>query len=272
MNSIEFAGESCCGDEIRTYHSFLKQQLDDDDVYIKSVSVESDFSSDKLKSLTSHPFDQINFVCQVLQNEPKFALGYNGVGFSQGALLMRGLAQTCPNPPMHNLISLGGPQNGVNRYPRSYNWPPPFNSLTQFIISNFVFFSLIQKCAAPATYWHDTNEQRYRDKSTFLAVINNEKQFNPDFVSNLQKLNRLVLVKYEDDGAIVPNESTWFGFYDRLGLQFPMEDTEMYKNNKLGLREMKESGKLVLLLSPRDHLEIDEAWFAQNVVPYLKEL
>jgi hypothetical protein len=30
----------------------------------------------------------------------------------------RGLAETCPYPPMKNLISLGGPHQGVYQYPR----------------------------------------------------------------------------------------------------------------------------------------------------------
>ena len=32
--------------------------------------------------------------------------------------LRRGLAQICPFPKMRNLISLGGPQQGVSQYPR----------------------------------------------------------------------------------------------------------------------------------------------------------
>lgn len=33
----------------------------------------------------------------------------------------RGLAQICPFPPMRNLISLGGPQQGVSQYPQCEN-------------------------------------------------------------------------------------------------------------------------------------------------------
>lgn len=43
-------------------------------------------------------------------NKPLARLGANR--------FRRGLAQTCPHPPMMNLISLGGPQQGVNQYPR----------------------------------------------------------------------------------------------------------------------------------------------------------
>jgi len=38
--------------------------------------------------------------------------GYHGLGFSQGALFLRGLAQTCAGPPMRSLVSIGGPHQG----------------------------------------------------------------------------------------------------------------------------------------------------------------
>ena len=76
----------------------------------------------------------------MLQADPLLAGGYNGVGISQGenpnkddfyqinddfycplcstrftpgGLLMRGLAQKCPEPPMVNLITYGAPSNGI---------------------------------------------------------------------------------------------------------------------------------------------------------------
>lgn len=123
----------------------------------------------------------------------------------------------------------------------------------------------------PGTYWHDTDEARYREGSTFLALINNENEFNPEYETNLSKLKRLVLVKYEQEEAIVPKESCWFGYYDGNGNEYPMEETDVYKEDKLGLKAMVENGKLIRLLSPRDHINLDPAWFEQNIIPYLKE-
>ena len=44
--------------------------------------------------------------------------GYHAVGFSQGGLFMRGLAQRCPGPRIHSLVSIGGPQQGVYGLPK----------------------------------------------------------------------------------------------------------------------------------------------------------
>ena len=95
-------------------------------------------------------FDQIDFVCDLIQNDPELKDGYHAVGFrkiwknteatakqfrvfsivhtqrsaqsffssfsSQGAQFLRGVAQKCPNPPMKNLISVHG-QHQVRKFP-----------------------------------------------------------------------------------------------------------------------------------------------------------
>lgn len=112
-------------------------------------------------------------------------------------------------------------------------------------------------------------EERYRAGSTFLAVINNENEINSNYAKNLQALKKLVLVKYKEDIGVVPNESTWFGYYNEHGTEFPMEATKVYQN--LGLKTMKDNGQLVLLVAPLGHLRLDLAWFIDNIIPLLKE-
>jgi palmitoyl-protein thioesterase len=91
-----------------------------------------DYFSKFFKTLVS----LINSGLQIfIQADPLMAGGYNGVGISQGKktptnspmqwrhkiivfalpgdLLMRGLAQRCPEPPMVNLITYGAPSNGI---------------------------------------------------------------------------------------------------------------------------------------------------------------
>lgn len=135
-----------------------------------------------------------------------------------------------------------------------------------------VICSLIQKVIAPLAYWKDeTDERRYKQGSTFLAILNNEKYYNANYVKNLQSLRRLVLVKYRDDVSLIPNESSWFGFEDKNGNLQKMEETSVFKENKLGLQQMLSDGRLIRLESPLEHLLLDENWFRENIIPILRE-
>lgn len=46
---------------------------------------------------------------------------------------------------------------------------------------------------------------------------------------------------------------------------------ELYTEDRLGLREMNEKGKLIFLTAPNaTHLEMDEEWFVENILIHLK--
>lgn len=46
-----------------------------------------------------------------------------------------------------------------------------------------------------------------------------------------------------------------------------MEDTALYKEDRIGLKTLKDSGRLVLLeIAGADHLHISEQWFTDNIV------
>ena len=63
--------------------------------------------------------EQIDNVCAQVKADPKLKNGYNSVGFSQGGQFLRALAQRCPDPPMMNLISVGGQHQGQCCYCKS---------------------------------------------------------------------------------------------------------------------------------------------------------
>ena len=75
-----------------------------------------------LKWLVSKYFTENIFfvfkVCKQLSEDPNLKNGYNAIGFSQGAQFLRGIAQKCPNPPMKNLISVGGQHQGIFGLPK----------------------------------------------------------------------------------------------------------------------------------------------------------
>lgn len=58
----------------------------------------------------------------------------------------------------------------------------------------YLNYSLVQKNLVQATYWHDPlNEKVYKQKSSFIADINNERVVNKAYVDRLQSLEKWVL-------------------------------------------------------------------------------
>jgi len=75
--------------------------------------------------------------------------------FSQGGQFFRAIAQRCPDPPMLNLISIGGQHQGVFGFPRC----PGDNQTICNYIRNLLRFgayeSFVQNHLVQAEYWHD---------------------------------------------------------------------------------------------------------------------
>ena len=60
------------------------------------------------------------------------------------------------------------------------------------------YTSFIQSRLVQAQYWHDPlQEETYKEYSQFIGVVNNEHEFNQTYKDNLEKLENLVLVKFE---------------------------------------------------------------------------
>ncbi|KAI6186487.1 Galectin [Aphelenchoides besseyi] len=124
-----------------------------------------------------------------------FSDGYHALGFSQGGLFVRALAQRCTNPPVKGIVSIGGPQFGIYGFP----------------------YCLGDEGICD-TYWHDPFQlDDYKDKSIFLADINCERY--------------LALVQFTKDEMVVPKESEWFGFFPENNATHvvPMNQTDFYK-------------------------------------------
>lgn len=71
------------------------------------------------------------------------------------------------------------------------------------------------------------NFQHFFNKLYFLL----QDTKNASYIENLQKLEGLALVKFENDTMVVPRESSWFGFYapGQSEKVLPYHKTELYK-------------------------------------------
>ncbi|KAF3819979.1 hypothetical protein GH733_015488 [Mirounga leonina] len=124
-----------------------------------------------------------------------------------------------------------------------------------------------------AEYWHDPiKEDMYRNHSIFLADINQERGVNESYKKNLMALKKFVMVKFLNDSIVDPVDSEWFGFY-RSGQAketIPLQESTLYTQDRLGLKEMDSAGQLVFLAVEGDHLQLSQAWFYAHIIPFLE--
>ena len=74
------------------------------------------------------------------------------------------------------------------------------------------------------------------------------------------------MIKAKHDSVIVPRESSWFGFYDYDGKTIiPLEESDFYINDNIGLRQLMEEGKVIFY-------EIDQEHVLYNMKEYRDEI
>jgi len=242
--------------------------------YVHSLMIGKNVIEDETNGFFLNVNDQITMACGLIKNDTNLANGYNAMGFSQGGQFLRAVAQRCPEPPMLNLISIGGQHQGVFGLPKCpMNITPKLCDEIRQLLNLGAYNSIVQDRLVQAEYWHDPlNEKEYRDVSVFLADINQEKTYNDAYRTNLLKLKNLVLVKFNQDSMVVPIDSEWFGFYDpgQEKTIYQMEQSVLYTNDTLGLQTLDKSGRVHKLAVDGDHLQFSDIWFINNIMPFLR--
>ncbi|KAL0962447.1 hypothetical protein UPYG_G00340120 [Umbra pygmaea] len=265
-------GDSCCNP---LSMGAIKKMIEEfiPGIYVLSLMIGKTVVQDTENGFFMDVNKQVDMVCSQLAQDPKLKKGYNAMGFSQGGQFLRAVAQRCPSPPMKNLISVGGQQQGVYGLPRC---PGESSVICDWIrkqLNSGAYTSLVQKHLVQAQYWHDPlNDDLYRKYSLFLADINQERVVNETYKKNLQLLENFVMVKFLQDTVVDPVDTEWFGFL-KMGQAKETEtlqESVLYKEDRLGLAAMEAAGKLHFLASVGDHLQFTEEWFTNNLLPYLR--
>ncbi|XP_059162857.1 palmitoyl-protein thioesterase 1-like [Physella acuta] len=266
-------GDSCCNPLSMGSIKKLIEQKVGGGIYVKSLEIGNNIVEDTENGFLMNVNRQIDIVCDQLKKDPKLQQGYNALGFSQGGQFLRAIAQKCPTPPMFNLVSFGGQHQGVYGFPHCPGENQTLCDFVRKLLNRGAYIPWIQNFLVQAEYWHDPlNEAEYRNKSVFLADINQERKFNATYKTNLLKLKNLVLVMFGEDTMVDPKESEWFGFYveGQGKTLYNMTQSKLYQQDLIGLKELNESGRLTLLLSPTDHLQFTDIWFEDNILRFLK--
>lgn len=90
-----------------------------------------------------------------------------------------------------------------------------------------------------------------------------------EYAANLASLRRLVLYQFDSDVTVVPRQSAHFGWFDGTQLR-SMEETPLYRRDRIGLRTLHRLGRLERISVPGFHLQFTVAWFVEVVLfPHL---
>ncbi|XP_060798921.1 palmitoyl-protein thioesterase 1 [Neoarius graeffei] len=265
-------GDNCCNPQsMGAIKKMVEEELPG--IYVLSLMIGKTIMQDTESGFFVDVNEQVAFVCNTIAQDPKLKGGYNAMGFSQGAQFLRAVAQRCPYPPMKTLISVGGQQQGVYGLPRCPGESSHFCDWIRKALNSGAYTDAVQKHLVQAQYWHDPlNNDLYKQHSLFLADINQERVVNETYKKNLMNLEKFVMVKFLQDTIVDPVISEWFGFF-KIGQAEETEtlqESALYKEDRLGLALMDKAGKLVFLTSDGDHLQFNEEWFKEKLIPYLR--
>ncbi|RVE66637.1 hypothetical protein OJAV_G00109340 [Oryzias javanicus] len=80
------------------------------------------------------------------------------------------------------------------------------------------------------------------------------------------------MVKFLQDSVVDPVDTEWFGFLKtgQAKETETLQESDLYKQDRLGLAAMDKAGKLVFLATEGDHLQFSKEWFDANLLPYLR--
>jgi len=245
------------------------------DVHILNVAIGNTSDIDHANSILMKCNNQIDRVCQMIQEDPLMADGFNSVGISQGGLLARGLAERCP-VPTKTLITFGAPHQGVFGVPECEVTTGSYLlcEMVRQLIAAGVYTPWIQDLVTPAQYYQDPlNITNFIEGSHYLAPINNhgEENKNAEYKSRIENLVNFVMVMFNQDQTVIPKESAFFEFYT-LGQDVevqPLNESAHYQENWLGLKTLDESGRLHFFAVDGGHVQINYDWVAEYIIPFL---
>ncbi len=175
--------------------------------------------------------DQLSELCQTLYSIEELAEGFNFIGMSQGGLLARGYVERCNFYPVINLITIASPHGGEY-----------LSKIKMDLYSDF-----FQNHFSVANYWRNPNDlYTYYNKCQYLPLINNEVNNSYFYtqLENIVSLTNFVMIWSSLDTVLSPADSGKFSFFDENLNVIPLENTELYKTDALGLRFLNETNRL----------------------------
>jgi palmitoyl-protein thioesterase len=184
---------------------------------------------------------QLAILCDTIYKTPELQAGFDFIGMSQGGLLARGYVENCNGYPVRNLINLVSPNGGV------------VEDTTLNLYS--VFY---QEHLSLSGYWRDPLQlEEYLRACSYLPLLNNEKEhkLSTQYKDRLLSLKNYIVIWSPFDDVINPPESAKFSFFDEAYNIIPLQETMLYKEDRLGLRGLDEDNRFHMYETNCTHVQ-----------------
>jgi palmitoyl-protein thioesterase len=188
---------------------------------------------------------QLAELCLTIYETRELSGGFDFIGISQGGLLARGYVERCNSYPVRNLITLVAPHGGVF-------WPNTKNN-------GLMYNDFFQNFLSIASYWRNpTILDTYLSSCSYLPSLNNEvwcEEESPIHRRNIRNLSNFVMIWSPEDTVLNPPESGKFSFFDEELNVIPLEKTDLYQSDKLGLKYLNYIGGLHTYATNCSHVD-----------------
>ena len=247
--------------EMKNTSQLVNDLRRDLDVHVECIEIGNGYMDTIFKNLQA----QVEEACEKIKSNPNFQSKFSILGISQGTLIGRYVIEKCNmQGQVMRYMSFDGPQMGIGSVPKL-----TCGAFCDFLvnITSPIFYGLQDRIAPAAYYRYKYDQEYYRQHNKFLKMLNNEnEEKDEEIYKRFSSLEKVKLIRSKDDSIIVPKESSWFMFYDESGKNIvPLEESEFYKKDFIGLRKLNEEGKLSFAEFRDDHV-------IYNVVEYWEEI
>lgn len=264
-------GDNYNSSGIRTVVDLFDQHYPGIEVY--SIALDQDASNDQQMSVFGDANAEVEQTCEKLSKIASLSSGFDAIGFSQGGLFLRALAQKCLDINVANLITFGSPHMGISELPlcKQTDW---ICKRRNAFLKRQVWHDSVQKRVIPAQYFRDPKElDKYLQYSNFLADINNEREsINKTYSSRLSNLENLVLIDFLQDTTLVPKESAKFYDVSPNDDLIEYNQTKIYQQDRLGLKSLDDANKIQFLSIDADHMDISPLFLEDIATKYIGTL
>jgi len=175
---------------------------------------------------------------------------------------------------VRNMVTIGGPHMGVDKIPHCLSGV--VCDMVNDVARALVYDKEVQDHLVPAGYFRNPKElDAYKKGSVFLAKMNNEVEQTSDAAKarkeRFESLNGAMLVMFSNDTMISPKQTAWFQPHDANDKVLPINQTDFYNDDYLGLKTIDTAGKVKRVEWTGDHLQFSQQQVEDEVIPFLNQ-